>query len=486
VKIRIRIFFGFVIILSLGFYFLISWILTDVKVQPKKAMEETLVDTAHILASFLQQQVQNNKISTELLGVFLAVAGKRKFISRIYELEKTQVALEVYVADKDGTVIYDSNNGEFVGQDFSRKNDVYLTLTGRYGARTTRSDPKDPVSSVAYIGAPIFYQGEIIGVCTVAKPWKSINLFIDTTKNHIIGAGVIGFAAALILSFFISHWITRPIRKLTHYANHVKEGIRTTLPKLGKGEVKELGDSFERMIESLEGKKYIENYVQTLTHQVKGPLSAIRGAAELLQEEIPKKDREKFIENINVESKRVQRIIDRMLELASIEQQRTLRSVEDIDLSKMVGDVVNGLNIVLDRKKIKLNLNLGKKLSLRGERFLIYQAVFNLIQNAVDFTPKGGTVTLEIKEHWGRLFLIIKDTGTGIPDYAMEKVFDKFYSLQRPESGQKSSGLGLSLVKEVAELHKGSITIKKNSPQGTTAILKLPRGVSDKAPFFSK
>lgn len=83
---------------------------------------------------------------------------------------------------------------------------------------------------------------------------------------------------------------------------------------------------------------------------------------------------------------------------------------------------------------------------------------------------------MEIREHFGRLFLIIRDTGAGIPDYALEKVFDKFYSLPRPDTGKKSSGLGLSLVREVAELHNGDITIKNKSPHGTTAILKLPIG----------
>jgi len=98
------------------------------------------------------------------------------------------------------------------------------------------------------------------------------------------------------------------------------------------------------------------------------------------------------------------------------------------------------------------------------------------VQNAVEFTPGGGTISIEIKPHWNRLFLVIRDSGPGIPDYALDKVFDKFYSLQRPDTGKKSSGLGLSLVKEVAELHNGSIILKNSSSSetGAVAILKLP------------
>lgn len=476
-KISYRIFLGFAVILAAGFISLISWIMSDVNVQPKKSMEEPMVDIAHILAAYLEQEIRDNTIVTEPLRRVFDNVGKRRFMVRIYELEKEEVSMGVYVTDKQGIVIFDSNNGQWEGEDFSKWHDVLKTMRGEYGARTTRLDPGDPLSSVAYVGAPVMVNDEIIGVCTVSKPWKSINTFIDTTRRNILGAGLLGFAAALVLSFFISRWITLPIRRLTNYAETIKEGERPLFPELGKGEIKELGESFEKMRESLEGKKYIEKYVQTLTHQLKGPLSAIKGAAELLQEDLPEQDRKKFITNIDLESNRLQRIVERMLELASLEHRRELQNVETIDLSQMIKDIVEEMAVILEKKEIILSLKVGEGFCLKGERFLVFQAVFNLLQNAVDFTPNGGFISIEIKEHFRRLFLIIRDSGEGIPDYAIDKVFDKFYSLQRPETGKKSSGLGLSLVKEVAELHKGEITLKKNKPTGTLAMLRLPMGV---------
>ena len=473
-KISFRVFAGFAVIVAVGFFTLIIWIMSDVNIQPKKSMEEAMVDMSHILASYLEQQIDNGNISTGQLALIMDNAAKRRFTSLIYELEKKETNIGVYVTDKRGIVIFDSQNKDLEGSDFSTNRDVYRTLHGRYGARTTRIEPDNPLSSVAYVAAPIYYKGEIFGSCTISKPWQSVNTFVDTTRRKIIAISIAGFAAILVLSFFVSRWITRPIRLLTDYADAIGEGKRATLPKLGRGEIKILGDSFEQMKESLEGKKYIEKYVQTLTHQLKGPLSAIRGAAELLQEDIPEKDRHKFVSNIETESKRIQRIVDRMLELASLEQQRELRNVETINLSALVTDIADGMGVIVNRKNIAIVLKVGTDLCINGEKFLIHQAVFNLLQNAVDFTPAGGTVEVEIKEHFARLFLIIRDTGAGIPDYALDKVFDKFYSLQRPDTGQKSSGLGLSLVKEVADLHKGDITIKKNKPRGTVAILKLP------------
>lgn len=474
-KISYRIFLGFVVLLAAGFIVFVAWMARDVNTQPKKSMEETMVDIAHILASYLEECIDpdDGGIHTQQLAGFLARAGERRFRAQIYELDKKQTALDVYVTDKQGKVIF-STRPEWEGQDFSRRRDVYRALRERYGARTTREDPGDALSSVAYVAAPIRSGDQIIGACTVSKSWKSINRFNESAQGKILAIAVTLFAAALVLSFFISRWITRPIRELTDYADDVKEGRRALLPELGGGEVKTLGESFEQMRESLEGRQYIEKYVQTLTHQLKGPLSAIRGAAELLQEELPETDRQRFVSNIEGESNRMLRIVERMLELSALEQQKELRNVEKVNLSALVSELVDDMMVKLKQKEIVLVLKVGKDFSFNGERFLVYQAVYNLLQNAVEFTPVGGSITIEIKEDWNRLFLIIRDTGPGIPEYALDKLFDKFYSLPRPGTGKKSSGLGLSLVKEVAQLHKGSIAIKNNKPTGATAILKLP------------
>ena len=102
-KISYRIFLGFFIILAVGFYFFISWMMSDVNVQPKKSMEESLVDIAHILAAYLEENIDDQKIVTEPLKTFMAGAGQRRFSAQIYEMNKQQVNLAVYVTDQQGT-----------------------------------------------------------------------------------------------------------------------------------------------------------------------------------------------------------------------------------------------------------------------------------------------------------------------------------------------------------------------------------------------
>lgn len=473
-KIRFRILLGFALIFVLSFCFLILWTLTEVNIQPKKSMEESLVDMSHILASYLEQRIKDSNISIDELKIIFNNAEKREFSAQIYELKKETINLRIYVMDKNGIVIFDSDNGKEVGEDFSDWNDVRKTFNGEYGARTTRTSPEDPLSSVAYISAPIYKDGELFGVCSIAKPWKSIHSFTQTTQRKFIIAGIIGFIIILILSYFISFWITRPIWKLTHYTNSVKDGKRETLPDLGKGEIKVLGESFEKMRESLEGKKYIEKYIQNLTHQIKGPISSIKGAAELLQEELPSEDRIRFISNIEKENARIGRIVDRLLQLSSIEKRRGLQNIERIDFKDIILEILESISPILKKKRIKCLNKMKESYFFMGEKFLMIQAISNLFQNAVDFTPEKGEIIVSLEKSKHDLILKISDNGTGIPDYALSKVFDKFYSLPRPESGQKSSGLGLSMVKEVAKLHEGNIYLKNNENKGVIAIFIVP------------
>jgi two-component system sensor histidine kinase CreC len=112
---------------------------------------------------------------------------------------------------------------------------------------------------------------------------------------------------------------------------------------------------------------------------------------------------------------------------------------------------------------------------VQGDAFLLAQALGNLVHNAIDFTPAGGTVAMRIRAEAGQAVVAVEDTGSGVPDYALAQVFDRFYSLPRPDTGRKSSGLGLSIVREVARLHRGEATLENRTEGGARAVLTLPR-----------
>jgi len=231
------------------------------------------------------------------------------------------------------------------------------------------------------------------------------------------------------------------------------------------------------MQRALEGKGYVEQYVQSLTHELKSPVSAIRGAAELLRQDMGVEDRARFLETIARESGRLQEVIDRMLELASLESRSELRDPEDLDLADLAESCAASLADTASARAISVSVTAPEPVRARGERFLVRQALLNLLNNSLDFTPPGGAVGVAVSRDGELVRMTVEDTGPGVPDYARDKVFARFYSLPRPATGRKSTGLGLPFVRQVAELHGGSVSLTNRPEGGARAELLLPAAV---------
>jgi two-component system sensor histidine kinase CreC len=347
-------------------------------------------------------------------------------------------------------------------------------MRGNYGARTTRKVPEDPASAVLHVSSPIRIEGEIGGVVTVCKPVDSVTLFMATAKKKIIGAGIVAALAVVVLGMIVSSWITRPIQQLTRHANAVRDGARAPMPHLGRNEIGQLGAAFEKMRDALEGKQYAEHYVQTLTHEMKSPLSAIVGAAELLDEDMDPERRAKFLLNIRSESARIQDLVDRLLQLSSLENRKALRDVEAVDLARLTRNIIEALNPVISTKRLEVCITQSGDTRVRGEAFLLRQAISNLVQNAMDFSPVGGALVMSVVRGGDTVTVTLTDAGPGVPEYALTKVFDRFYSLRRPDTGKRSSGLGLTFVREVATLHSGTVRLDNRPSGGTKVCLSLP------------
>ncbi len=232
------------------------------------------------------------------------------------------------------------------------------------------------------------------------------------------------------------------------------------------------------MRESLEGRRFAERYVQTLTHEMKSPLAGIRGAAELLEEDseaMGKADRKRFLDNIRAETVRADRLLTRLLELSSLEGRTKLENVETIDLREVVDRAVANAKAMADLAGVRLiREDHSGAMDVRGDSFILRAAVTNLLENAIDFSPEGGEVGIGLETAAGLHRIAISDDGPGIPDYAREKIFERFFSLRHLRSGRKGTGLGLTLVKEAAELHQGTVSIDGREGGGTMAVLGIP------------
>ncbi|PWY51209.1 two-component system sensor histidine kinase CreC [Pseudomonas sp. RW409] len=454
----IRIFLVYVLFVGLTGYFVLSTVMEEIRPGVRQSTEETLVDTANLLAEILRDDFKAGTLSENRWPELLKAYGERQPAATIWGLPKNQVNHRIYVTDAEGKVVLDSS-GLAVGQDYSRWNDVYLTLRGQYGARSSRSVADDPSSSVMHVGAPIRDNGRIIGVVTVAKPNSSLQPYVDRTERRLLwyGAGLIGLG--LLFGALLSWWLSVALRRLTGYAQAVSEGRRAELPHYRGGELEQLATAVEHMRTQLEGKAYVERYVHTLTHELKSPLAAIRGAAELLQSDMPGEQRARFVSNIDSESARMQHLIERLLNLAQVEQRHGLEEREAVPLADLANQVLDSQKARIEGKGLQVEQRIEPGLKLSGEAFLLRQALGNLLENALDFTPAGGVLRLSASRAGDQVRFSLFNQAEPIPDYALARLTERFYSLPRPDSGRKSTGLGLNFVEEVVQLHGGQMQI---------------------------
>jgi two-component system, OmpR family, sensor histidine kinase CreC len=482
---RSRIFIALLLFYAVGMAFVLYRVVSDLDPRYRESAEESLVETSQILASLVEQDVRDGAIDTARLDALFKSTYARDFDVQIFSVKKTRVELRAYVTDRHGWVIYDST-GLATGQDFSQWRDVRLALKGEYGARTTLDLPNEPNTAVMYVAAPVRWasnaqgpgSGEIIGTLTLGKPVQSFGQFVVAARSRTLYAGALSALAVLVLALTVSVWLVRPFGLIKDYARYVKAQRGFSPRRLLRRAWDMLRASFDEMRDALAGRNYVADYVQTLTHEVKSPLSAIRGAAELLQEPMEEDQRQRFLGNIQRETQRIQEMVDRMLELTALESRRVLDNTQPVALLPLLEELAHASHGVATQRGCRITVAASDDATVEADPFLLRRAVSNLLDNALDFSPEGGHVELglQVKGRWVQV--TVRDQGPGIPGYAQDKVFEKFYSLARPHSKKKSTGLGLSFVKEIAALHRGRVTLD-NRPQregtGACAVLWLPR-----------
>jgi len=477
-RIGLRILLGYFVIVALAALLLGRVFVQEVKPGVRQAMEDTLVDTANVLAELASDDLLAGRINDGQFARRIRALRGRDIGAEIWGFEKRTASYRIMITDARGIVVFDSA-GRDLGRDNSRWNDVYRTLRGQYGARSTRSDPNDDASSVMHVAAPIRNGDKIVGVLTVAKPNQTIAPFIERSQAVIMRWGLLLLGVALLVGLLAAWWLSRQLGGLRRYANAVTAGERVALPR-SAGEFGDLGRALETMRERLEGKQYVEQYVHALTHELKGPLAAIRGSAELLDtpsgaQPMPDADRARFIATIREQGERLSQMIDKLLALAAVEYRQRIEHPESVDVAALIDAAAKDVAPKLAQAGVGLQLPAQvADDTVPGDPFLLRQALVNLFENAIDFAPLGSTIEVALHRDGGRLRIDVADRGPGVPDYAIGRVFERFYSLPRPGGGSRSSGLGLCLVAEVAELHGGGAALANRDGGGAVASLELP------------
>lgn len=470
-KLGLRVFLGYFFALGLTAWLSLSWIESELKPLVRQANEEALVETAYALAASIQPSMTESGVPDGVQMHALKALTDTRLQAKIWGITKQQLNLRVYTTDKNGIVTFDSQNND-IGKDFSKWNDVYLTLKGQYGVRSTHTDPDNELSTVMHVAAPIMRGEKLIGVLTVAMPSHSTQAYLEKAKNHLHIYGAMIILISLLVGAIFTWWLIISLRRIGNYAEHAADR-NTSIPQFAKGtELEKLTSAIDTMRTELEGHHYLENYIHHLTHELKSPLSAIRASNELLADNtMPEQQRLKFVANVEKQCERLQTLADSLLQLIRLEKKRQLDHIERISLSALVTQETQALQLRAEQRGIAITANSSDEHQAVGDPLLLALAIRNLLENALQFADQNSKISVSTTNADGQLIIRINNQGPLIPDYALQRLGERFYSLPHPD-GSKGTGLGIAFVKEIALLHNGTFKIS-NVSDGVCSELHL-------------
>ncbi|EJE7236272.1 HAMP domain-containing protein [Clostridium sporogenes] len=221
-----------------------------------------------------------------------------------------------------------------------------------------------------------------------------------------------------------------------------------------------------------------EQFVANVSHELKTPLTSIKGFSETLKYVEDKKNREKFLQIINDEADRLTRLINDILVLSNIEKQKQELIKEEIDLNELIEKVYCLVKKSAEDKNIKINIVEGKVPLLIGNKDKYNQMIINLIDNAIKYTEPNGEVNIGTKQDKDNIIFWVEDTGVGISKEHLDRIFERFYRVDKARSrAEGGTGLGLAIVKHIVLGINGKIEVKSEPKKGTKFIVKIPLSI---------
>ena len=464
-----------------------------------ESAKEVMVEVAIMFSKIASQNIKDAKIDlTTFEGIIV------DYFQSPHGDERLQ-NLAIYITDKDGILILDSR-GLSLGTDMRAHLEVDSALSGQRGisrisAETVRGPWKARGVNIEYFYKPEFLhvsspiydnKQQVQGVLVVVAPMLDL---MDKARLYRFIFYI--FLLSLFFGALGSYRISRNIRRLEKYATKLFRGEDVSIPNLNV-QFNKLAIALENARSDVELKDDVEEYIETLAHELRTPITGIRLTAEnlltpmgiesyLLEEKDDKKSkvltkeikkRREFIRSILDSNKQMDSLVSRLLALSRIERRDKLTNTEKLKILPIIENVlkVPTHNRLIVSKNITINLDgVDKKSTVFAEKILLDQALGNILKNALEFSPKAGTITIKSSESNTYVTIVVLDEGPGIPPHVSSKLFTRFFSVARPDSGSRGTGLGLRFVRKIMQLHGGEITLKNRLLQvGAEVKLRFP------------
>ncbi len=344
-----------------------------------------------------------------------------------------------------------------------------------------------------YAARPL--QGGYYLVTAVPRPIVTLReIFRDEFLGPLVRAGLVALALSLLLAWLVARWVSKPLERMSAAARAVAAGEYRSLPLEGPSEVQEVAQSVNEMTRQVQASQMSQRqFIANISHDLKTPLTSIQGFAQAIQDGTANSADElhKAAEVIYTEAARMYRMVQDLLDLARLDSGTADITLAPVDVNTILQNIATRFSPQAKQCGLQLITDLASTATISGDRDRLDQVFTNLVDNALKFTPASGIVTLRSRTLKDSIEIMISDTGPGIPEEDLPRVFERFFQTDRSRSSgnRRGVGLGLAIAREIVLAHKGNIAVFNNidivngknaaalpirDPRGCTFVVKLP------------
>jgi len=470
-SIRWRLMLVSFLLVLLPVYFLNRYAISSFDRFTSKAMEETMISQAFMLG----EQYKAVVADADKAGASVRAEAFASALGRYGD----EVQSRLQVLSPRGVVLFDSDPDSLVGADFSGRPEIANAMRGG-GYKAAWRLTRDGSRVFYFVPLPIRDGDRIVGIAYVTHHTGQITkTILKMTRDQRLVMAV-SILLAVLASATMAQTMTRRLRKLTRAAMQYARGdAPLDLQIRGRDEIGELGRAVTHMADEIEQRnEYNRDFVSTVMHELKTPVTAIKGAVEILEGGALEKEdvRRKFLGNIRYESDRLTRMVGELGELTRLDVEMLRGSKKKTDYCSCVREIVDRLLPTFDEDHAGLDVSLpDETIEAMIVPDRIEQVIANLLDNAFRYTPETGRVKLSVAGQDGEVITTVADTGVGIPSGSIERIFDRFYTTEPKDIPREyGSGLGLAIAKSIVENHQGRIWAESRPGDGSRFVFSLP------------
>ncbi len=379
------------------------------------------------------------------------------------------------------------NNSILEDSDFKSQNLIKKTIKDKFEGEPLVLENK--VNNNFFVSTlnKLEINENFVGYIIVTEQANDILVAVDERRNFILRTVLAVAFVILIFSIFLNKYILKPIGSLVLFTEAIKAKSDTPVNVakffIREDEIGKLTKSIDEMTAELQMRtKRAETFSTDLAHEIRNPLASLKGASELIDKIDKQSERQKLLKIINHDVERIERLITDYSQMLKDEASLSKEKMKKINLDVILTNVVDDFrqNLINQNKKIKINIVYKNKKSknnfyILGIENRIEQVIANLLDNAISFSKNDSKIDIEIDEVKNNFLILIKDEGPGFSESSIQKIFKRFYS-NRPTKFGEHSGLGLNIVKNIVELHKGTISASNRlNSSGAQMELMLPK-----------